>query len=118
MVEVSHRCTLGFLEKDGEVEQATKAISGSLLGRIRMVNSGKENSGLQGVCIGTLRESSNLEAGPDLSTGSELRFIDMLQGGHPRHTQISNDMETGLDNEQGPIMEDGLEHGGSGHLES
>ena len=78
VVEVSHRCTLGFLEKDGEVEQATKAISGSLLGRIRMVNSRKENSGLQGVYIDTLGESSNLEAGPDLSTGSELRFIDML----------------------------------------
>ena len=83
-----------------------------------MVNLGKENSGLQGVGIGTLGESSNLEAGPNLSTGSKLRFIDMLQAGHPRHTQISNDMETGLDNGQGPITEDSLEHGGSGHLES
>jgi len=42
----------------------------------------------------------------------------MLQGGHPRHPQVLDDMETGLDNGQGPITKDGLEHGGSSHLES
>lgn len=83
-----------------------------------MVNSGKETNGLQGVDIGTSGESSNPIADPDPSTSLELRSTDMLQGGHSRHTQISDDMETGLDNGQGPVTEDGLEHGGSGHLES
>ena len=83
-----------------------------------MVNLGKESGGIQGVGIGTHGKSSNPKAGPNLSTSSKLQSIDMLQGGHPRHPQVLDDMETELDNGQGPIMEDRLEHGGSNHLKS
>ena len=118
VVEISHGCSSNILGRGGEVEQATKAINGSSLRRIRMVNSGKESGGLQGVGIGAYGKSSNPKAGPDLSTSSKLRSTDMLQGGHPRHPQVLDDMETRLDNGQGPTTEDGLEHGGNDHLES
>nr|POE76294.1 hypothetical protein CFP56_25662 [Quercus suber] len=118
VVEISHGCSSNISGRGGKVEQATKAISGSSLRQIRMVNSGKESNGLPGVGIGTHGKSSNPEAGSDLSTDSELRSTDMLQGGHPWNPLVLDDMETGLDNGQGPITEDGLEHGGSSHLES
>ena len=42
-----------------------------------------------------------------------MQCTPLLQGGHSRHFEIYDDMETRLDGVQGYTKEDGMEYGGN-----
>lgn len=71
-----------------------KAISGVALGRIRMAHPGEEGGGFQRLSNSPHGESSNLEAGSNPCSSSEVRHVGLLQGGYHGDTEIHDGMET------------------------
>ena len=113
MVEIPHGCSSGFDGGIGGAEQVVAAISCAPLGRIELDHPRKETGGLQ-------RSSHNAHGKPPFSethsnpcASAKIRCTPLLQGGHSRHPEIYDDMETGLDGVQRYSEEDGMEYGGS-----
>ena len=113
VVEIPHGCSSDFDGSIGGVEQVAAAISCAPLGRIELDHPRKETGGLQ-------RSSHNPHGKPPFSkahsnpcTSAKTRCTPFLQGGHSRHPEIYDDMETELDEVQRYSEEDGMEYGGS-----
>ena len=113
VVEVPHGCSSGLDGGIGGVKQAVAAISCAPLGRIELDHPGKEAGGFQRSSHGSYGESPNSKAHPNSCSSAEMQCTPLLQGGHNRHSEIYDDMETRLDGVQGYIEEDGMEYGGN-----
>ena len=72
MVEILHEHSDDFLGRSRGVEQVTIAIGCAPLGRIRMVNSGKETGGFSGNGYDSYGESSNTKVDPNHGFSAEV----------------------------------------------
>ena len=78
VVEISHKHATNFGSRIGGVEQAEKAISNAVLGRIEMVGLGEEGNQFQGISIDSPREFSNDEVVSDTQNNLQMRSSDLL----------------------------------------
>lgn len=90
------------------------AINCALLGRIQLVNPGKENGGFLGNGNDAYGESSNTEVDPNHGPSAAMQCSSMLQGGYPGHSEVYDNMEARLESFQKPLEENGMEYGGVG----
>lgn len=118
VVEISHGYSTGVLGGSRNVEQATKAIRGSTLRRIKVDYLGEVTGVFQGDGCNAHGQPPDAETNPDSRTDSDLRCIGVLLGGHCRDPEVHDDMDAKLVNLQGPAKEDGMEYGRSSHDES
>ena len=114
MVEIPHGHSSNFLGSSEGAEQAKMAISRAPLGRIRLVNPGKETGGFSRNGYDAYGELSNTEVDPNHGPSVAVRCSPMLQGGYPGHSKVYDNMEAKLESFQKPLEEDGMEYGGVG----
>ena len=117
VAEIPHGHFGDFMGSSRGIEQTMKAISHVLLGRIRMVNTGKETGGCAGNGYDSYGESPNTEIDPNHGSSAEVRCTLVLQGGYSGHSEVYNSMEARMDSFQKPFEEDGMEYGGVGDNE-
>ena len=96
------------------VEQAKEAIRDAPLGRIWMDHSREEVGRLQRDGHGSPGKSPNSETDPNHGSGAEMQYASELQGGHPRHPEIHDNLEARLGGIQGFAKKNRVEYGGSG----
>ncbi|XP_030929600.1 uncharacterized protein LOC115955566 [Quercus lobata] len=111
VVEIPHGHSSDFLGSSRGVEQAETAIGHALLGRIQMVNPGKESGGFSGNGYDSYGESHNTEVDPNHGSSAEVRCSPVLQGGYPKHSEVYDNMEAKMESFQKPFEEGGMEYG-------
>ena len=118
LVELHNGHSAAIMGGGRSFEQVEKAISGALLQRIRMVDTGKEISGQEGNGNKIDGKPPNAEACSNSCSGQEMRCVDMLQGRCGGNIEVHDDMETGVEALKGFVKEDRMEYGRSCNNES
>ena len=111
LVAIHNGHSVNFTGRGRSLEQAKKAIGGASLRQIRMVDTRKKASGLEGNGNSFNGEPPNAEAYPNPCSDREERCVDMLLGRCGGNIEAHDDIKTRVESFDGVVEKARMEYG-------